>query len=122
MSGGTAWADVGFCAIAIGDLELAEDVFQKGLQYPTMFMLLELPRHLAGAALLALARDQLDEAEHLADKGRASAEERRMRHMYPLTALAQGRVRLARGELESSLAHFQQAESEALSLGMRPTI
>ena len=41
MTGGAAWADLGFCALTLDDLELAGDVFQKGLNHPSLFILLE---------------------------------------------------------------------------------
>ena len=44
MGGGTAWADLGWCAMSLGDEEIAGESFEKGLHSPTMFMLLEKPR------------------------------------------------------------------------------
>lgn len=122
MTGGTAWADLGLCAITLGDLKVAEEAIQKGLNYPNMFMRLERPRHLAGAALLANARNELDNAVRLAGEARAYAQERGMRHIYPLTTLIEGKVLLARGEIEASLQALEQAEREALLLGMRPIV
>jgi class 3 adenylate cyclase/tetratricopeptide (TPR) repeat protein len=121
-AGGTAWADLGHCAIALGDLKVAEEALQQGLNYPNMFMRLERPRHLSGAALLALVRGQLDEALRLADEGRAYAEERGMRHLYPLTGLIKGKVLVARGDLDAGLAVLDQAEAEATELNMRPLV
>jgi tetratricopeptide (TPR) repeat protein len=122
MSGSTAWADLGFCAMALGDFPLADESFQKGLQQPTMFYLLERPRIMAGAALLALTRDELEEANRLAGESRTYAEERQMRHMYPLTSLVEGKVRMAGGNLKGALVDFERAEVEAEALGMRPYI
>jgi ATP/maltotriose-dependent transcriptional regulator MalT len=122
MSGGTAWADLCLCALTLGDLEVAEESLQKGMNYPNTHMWLERPRNLAGAALLALAKGDLDEALSKAEEGRAFAEERQMRHLYPLTALVKGKVLLARGEIEASLESLEQAEAEAQSMGMRPYI
>ena len=122
MGGGTAWADLGFCTLAIGDLESTEATFQKGLNYPTMFMLIEKPRYLLGLALVALARGQLDHARQLAEEAMAYAEERNMHHLYPLLALETGRIRLARGELDEARNQFERAEQLALGLKMRPVI
>jgi class 3 adenylate cyclase/tetratricopeptide (TPR) repeat protein len=122
MSGSTAWADLGFCAMALGDLSLAEESFQKGLHQPTMFYLLERPRIMAGAALLALKRNDLKEAYKLALEARTYAEERQMRHMYPLTSLVESKVQKSSGQLDSALAGFKRSEVEAETLSMRPII
>jgi class 3 adenylate cyclase/tetratricopeptide (TPR) repeat protein len=117
--GAAAWADLGHCALKLGDLELAEQSFEKGLNVPTMFMHLERPRLLAGSALLALARKEPERAVALAREGLAFAQEKQMRHIYPLALLALGQAQSASGQYESALATFQQAEEAALSLGMR---
>jgi class 3 adenylate cyclase/tetratricopeptide (TPR) repeat protein len=120
--GGAAWADLGHCAIALGDLETAEQVLEKSLNYPNTFSLLEEPRSLGGMALLHCTRGELDEAARLAREARQSAEEHGLQHLYPLTALIQGKVLAACGEWEASLAALQQARDEAGALGMRPVI
>lgn len=120
MSGGTAWADLGFCALAQGDLVLAGEMFDKGLHVPTMFTLVEQPRHLVGAALLACARGELDLASRLAGEAQAYAAERQMHHLLPLAALTVGKIRIACGELTAGLQAYMDAESSALGLGMRP--
>ena len=118
--GGTAWADLGFCAMTLGDLDIAEASFQKGLNVPTMFMRLERARHLAGLALVTLGRGRADEALRLAQEARAYAEERGMLHLYPLIALSAARIHAGRGERESALLEYQRAETEALKLEMLP--
>jgi predicted ATPase/class 3 adenylate cyclase len=122
MTGGAAWADLGFCALTLGDLELAGEVFQKGLNHPSLFILLERARLLAGLAALALARGDTGEAAQLAAEAQAFAEEKAMRHVLPLTQLTQGRVLVAQGNWEAALAAFDQAEAEAQALKMRPYV
>jgi tetratricopeptide (TPR) repeat protein len=122
MTGGTAWADLGFCAVEIGDLELADEVFQKGLNYPTMFMYVEKARLLAGSALLALAKGETDEAYRLAGEALSFAQERDMRNMYPLTHLTMGKVQASRDEIDVALSSFDRAETEAMALNMRPFV
>jgi tetratricopeptide (TPR) repeat protein len=122
FGGGTAWADVGHCALAVGNLAAAEEVFRKGLATPTMFMLLERPRYLVGLALVALAQSRPDDAADLVAQARAYAEERQMRHVYPLVALTEGRVSASRQRHDEALRAFHRAESLAKELGMRPTV
>jgi class 3 adenylate cyclase/tetratricopeptide (TPR) repeat protein len=122
MLAGTAWADLGHCAIALGDLKVAEEVIHQGLNYPNTFMRLERPRHLAGAALLASTNGEHDTAARLAKEGRAYAAEREMRYLYPFTDLIIGKVLVAQGKSEGGFEYLEQAELEALDLGMRPII
>lgn len=122
MTGGTVWADLGYCALAIDDQEMAEEVIQKGLNYPTVFSLLERPRLLSGAGLLACNQGKLDEALSLVEQAQDYTRERGMRHLYPLTAIATGQVHLARNEAEQALASFEQAEADARELDMRPML
>ncbi len=122
MMGGAAWADLGFCALKLGDLELAGQSFQKGLNVPTMFMYVEKPRLLAGSALLALANNDSEGAVGLAQEAVAFAQKRKMRHVYPLTQLTLAKALAALGDHEVALAAYDRAEAEALALGMRPSV
>lgn len=121
VGGGTAWADVGFCAMALGDLDIAEASFEKGLNVPTMFMRLERPRHLVGLALVRLHRGRPDEAISLVGEARAYLHEVGLRHLSPLVELVAGRIHVGSREFELALGCFQRAEAEALVLGMTPT-
>jgi tetratricopeptide (TPR) repeat protein len=120
--GGTAWADLGFCSLTIGDLDVAETLFQKGLNYPNMFKLLERPRHLVGMALVLLKRGNPNQAMKLIDEAHDYAQERGMRQLYPLIALVSGQIRAARGETAQALAEFERAEMLALDLHMRSIV
>jgi len=122
IAGATAWADLGHCAIKVGDLPLADEVFQKGLNVPTIFMYLEKPRLLAGTALLALARGELDKAIQNAESALTMARQKNMQNILPLTYSTMGKVLAAQGEVEGALQAFEQAESAALKLGMRPAV
>lgn len=122
FSGGAAWADLGHCAIALGDLKIAEEAFEKGLNYPNTFSRLERPRHLAGAALLASIRGDLDEALRLAEEGRAYARQRGLRCLFPLTSLVMGKILIERGDLGPALAALRQAREDAQKLGIRPAM
>jgi tetratricopeptide (TPR) repeat protein len=120
MAGATTWAGVGFCAMILGDYVLAADVFEKGLNYPTMFMLVERPRLLAGTALVALHEGAAERAHSLATTALDLARENKMQHMMPVTSLVVGRVLSAMGRHEEAAAAFSEAEAAALQLGMRP--
>jgi tetratricopeptide (TPR) repeat protein len=121
-AGGTAWADLGLCALTLGDMKIAEAMIEKGLNHPNMFMRLERPRHLAGAALLCSARGEHDRACRLAEEARNYAEEHRIRYHLPFTSLIQGKLLAIKGENRRSLDALERAETEALGLGFRSII
>jgi ATP/maltotriose-dependent transcriptional regulator MalT len=120
--GATAWADLGWCALTVGDRDIAAEVFEKGLNYPSMFMQLERPRHLAGLALLMLERGDLDDAERLADEACAYVQEREMRYCYPLVHWVNGQVQTSAGNHVGALEQFDVAERWAFELGFRPLL
>ncbi len=120
--GGAAWAELGFQALAQGDLNRAHDFFQKGLTIPTIQRLENRPRFLVGAAFVALARGQLDEAKKLVAEARAFVEERRMQFLYPLVEFADAHVSAAQADHARALEHFTRAESLASEMHMRPLL
>jgi ATP/maltotriose-dependent transcriptional regulator MalT len=120
LTGGLAWADLGHCAIELGDFEIAREALLKGLNTPNTFSRIERPRHLAGAALLACNDADVGEALRLADEARKYAEDHQLRQHYPLTALVQGKVNAIAGQLETAMPAFEQAIQEATSMEMWP--
>jgi len=120
--GASVWADMGFCVLASGNLDQADQYFHKGLTWPTMTMYIERPRLLIGAALVALARSRLDEAANAIGEARTFAEECTMEWTYPWIALTDGLVSATRGELKPALESFGRAEELALQMKMRPIV
>jgi len=121
-AGGTAWAELGFCFLKVGDVDQAGEFFHKGLNVPTTQMLLNKPRFLIGMALVALARDHIDEAARFVVEARAYVEERAMKNLYPLVWLTEARISAANGNLERALEQFARAEALALEMTMRPLV
>jgi class 3 adenylate cyclase/tetratricopeptide (TPR) repeat protein len=122
IGGGNAWADLGWCALTLGDVELAEELFTKGLNYPTMMMMLQRPRHLAGSAMVQLAHGNHLEARRLAEEACIYAETYGMRNFYPLLRLTLGRVLAAGGLHEAALAEYESAGHEARVLSFLPIL
>ncbi|MBI5649832.1 MAG: AAA family ATPase [Chloroflexi bacterium] len=118
----TAWADIGFCALMSGNLERADEFFQKGLNYPTMMGLMVRAQFLLGAGYVALARHQLDDALKFVSAACVYARARGMSHLEPELALADARVSIARGEPGIALEHFARAEKIASEMQMRPAV
>lgn len=122
MGGGTAWADLGWCALTLGDMDIASESFEKGMNYPSMFMRLEMPRYLAGAALLASNQGHLDAALHRAEEACVYAEDHSMRHMVPLVRLVMGRILAARGAHGAALEQLARSAALAADLRLRPVV
>ncbi|MGB8647723.1 MAG: adenylate/guanylate cyclase domain-containing protein [Anaerolineae bacterium] len=121
-AGGTAWIDIGFCAMLQGNFEIAGGLFQKGLAYPTMFGYYNKPQFLIGSALVSLAGGRLDEAEHLVEEARSFVEEREMRNLYPSVALTHGQVLAAQHKDEQALELFARAVELGDKMKMRPVV
>jgi class 3 adenylate cyclase/tetratricopeptide (TPR) repeat protein len=122
MTAGSTWVELGFCAMTLGDYELAGEVFDKGLHYPTMFMHIERPRLLAGSALLALSRGDIDQALMQAEDALSYARKRKMLHMMPIVNLALGKALAALERYDEALTAFEESEKSASSLAMRPDV
>jgi len=120
MGGASPWADMGWCALTINDGAMADQLFNRGINEPSMFMQLEHPRHLTGLALLAAQAGERERAEKLTSQARIYVEERQMRHLYPLTSLVRGQALALAGALAAASDAFAQSAAEADSLGMRP--
>jgi tetratricopeptide (TPR) repeat protein len=119
VTGGLAWADLGFCFMLTGNPERAEEMFRKGLDNSTAYMYLGRPLLLVGSAFLALGKGEIESADGLIQEAKSFAEERAMKHFYPLLALAGANLSLARGDSAEALEFFERAESLALEMGMR---
>ena len=120
VTGGLNWADLGFCVLATGNVDRAGQFFEKGLTVSTAFKLLARPMLLVGSAFVAMARSDATMAAELVQEAQAFADERAMKHFYPLLSLADAQVRLASGDPVSTLASFNRADDLAVEMGMRP--
>ena len=120
--GASAWSEIGFCKMALGELEAASALFQKGLTAPSATMHMLKPILLIGSAFVALVQNDFDEASKLVSGARGLAEASSIKHLYPFVAFADGQVAAARGEGERALEHFEKAEELAAALQMRPLV
>ena len=118
-TGGLAWADLGFCFMLTGDPDRANEMFQKGLNESTGFKYLARPLLLVGAAFLALGGGEVESAGQLLDEAKTFAEERAMKHFYPLLSFADANLSVARDDQTRALELFTRAETLAVDMGMR---
>jgi tetratricopeptide (TPR) repeat protein len=119
-TGGLAWADLGFCILAAGNVDQAGQYFEKGLTESNAFKFLARPMLLVGSAFVALGRNDVATASALVQEAQEFVDERAMQHFYPLLSLADAQVRLASRDLEGALASFNRADDLAVEMGMRP--
>ena len=122
VMGTMIWADLGFSAMAMGQPERAGGMFGKGLAVSTATKLLAKPPLLVGSAFLQLGAGNGDEAAALVEEARGFIEERKMKHFYPLVALAAGQVAATGGDLHKALDHLVRGERLALDMQMRPMV
>ena len=120
--GAMNWAEVGFCALARGDLERASEFFNKGLTNSTAMKYLVRPQLLVGSAFVELAKGRSDEAAKLVDEARQFVEERAMQHLYAFVAFAGAQVSAAQDLGDQALDGFRRAEEQALRMQMRPLV
>ena len=122
IMGATSWAEVGFRALAAGDVERASELFSKGLTVSTATRYLARPQLLVGSAFVELAKGRSAEAAKLVDKARQYVEERAMQHLYAFVAFAGAQVSAAQGLGEQALDGFARSEEQALRMQMRPLV
>ena len=119
VMGAANWAEVGFCALATGDMGRASELFNKGLTISTAMKHLARPQLLVGSAFVELAKGRSDEAAKLVNEARQYVEDRAMQHLY---AFARAQVSAAQGLGDQALDSFTRAEEQALRMQMRPLV
>ena len=122
VMGAMIWADMGFCAMALGQPERADDMFQKGLTISTATKFLARPPLLVGSAFLELGRGNSEQAATLVQEAGEFVEERQMKHFYPLIAVAQAQAAATGGDGPIALEHLARGEQLALEMRMRPMV
>jgi class 3 adenylate cyclase len=122
MANGGAWADIGWCALNLGNVAAAQDLFQRALVYPSFYRLVMRPRNLLGLAEIALRRGDFETAQNYIQEAHTLADETKMMPYLAIIALAQGRLNAAEGKHDDALKSFADAQARAASLKMRPTV
>jgi tetratricopeptide (TPR) repeat protein len=118
--GAMAWAELGFCALTLGDAETAAKMFDNGLTISTAARILAKPQLLMGLAMLQMMGGDMPGAHSTLDEAQGLAEADGMHHYTPFFGLVRGMMQGAAGESESALESFNESKTEALRLGMLP--
>lgn len=120
--GAMNWCEVAFCALQIGSLDRARELFQMGLTTPSPLMHEYRPRLLVGAALVALRDGRHEDARAALAEARAFAEARKMRNEYPHIRLGEARLHAALRDRDRALPLFAEAAALGAGLTFRPTV
>lgn len=118
--GALAWAELGFCALSLGEPDQAGEYFERGLSRPSSMEHIVRPQLLVGSGLVAMASGDLDEARLLIDSARGHIEELGTVNDLPLVELADGRLASAEGDFDQALEHLGRSEETAAEMGLRP--
>jgi predicted ATPase/class 3 adenylate cyclase len=122
VMGAAAWAELGYCALVINDIDRAKSLFHQGLTIPTAMMHLSRPQLLIGSAYVGIVEQRFEESlKHMLEAD-AFVEERQMKHLAPLVYLATGKVFLAQGKTDEALEQFARSEAFASGMEMRPLV
>jgi tetratricopeptide (TPR) repeat protein len=119
--GAMAWAEVGFCALNLGQPEQANELFDNGLNISTAAKILAKPQLMMGKAMLQMMDGDIPGALEMIDDAQRFADSSRMQHYAPFFGLMRGMMHGAAGNLKSALESLENCKSEALRLGMLPT-
>ena len=123
MAGAVAdivWADMALCRFAMGDIDVADSYVRSGMSTTGMLRHLVRPQLLIVRSLIAMARDDLEEARSVAEEADLLIEQKQMAHMRPIMAWAMGQVLAAEGDVEGALDRLGQGETVARQMGSRP--
>ena len=118
--GAMAWAELGFCALNLGDTGKAAAMFDKGLKISTATKILSKPQLLMGQAMLQMMGGDVPRALAILDEAQRLAEADKMQHYSPFFGLLRGMMNGAAGEPEAALESFNESKSRALRIGMLP--
>ena len=116
-----AWAELGFCALNLGQAEQAAEMFDKGLNISTAAKIISRPQLMMGQGMLQMMDGDIPAALATIDSAQADAESSKMQHYAPFFGLMRGMMHGASGDSESALNSLTESKTEALRLGMLPT-
>jgi tetratricopeptide (TPR) repeat protein len=122
IMGASAWIEVGTCALEIGKLEKAAELFQKGLTIPTATMNLERPRLIHGQALLAMENGEVDKAAALLREARAITEQHAIKPFYPVLLITEGKLQFMNESFAAATESFEHAERLAQEMNLQPLL
>ena len=116
------WVDVALCAYDLGDVETAATSVDKGLAAVSALSHLTRPWLLAIGALVSTELGDLDEAEARVTEAADYARRTSLKFVEPFIAVADGRVKLARGRVDAAVEAFAGATETGAAMRLRPVV
>lgn len=113
-------AEVGFCALMMGDIDQATKLFNEGLVTSSAPKLLARPQLLLGSALVNLMGGNPDKAKELANEAEEFAIDHNLKHYAPFFGLVRGMIYGATEEHPEAVAALKQACMSGSEMGMKP--
>ncbi|HSG78135.1 MAG TPA: hypothetical protein VLD62_01030, partial [Acidimicrobiia bacterium] len=117
--GAWLWSEMGHCALAIGDRDLAKDLFDRALTEQTAPMHLMRPSALVGAIEIALAEGRFDDARGLHAELAEYVTTRQMLDQYASIPFMAGRIAAESGNHDEALDRFVETLEMFTQAGMR---
>ena len=108
LMGAWVWTEVGQCALAAGEVDAAEQLFQRALEQPTMPMYVRRPHALAGMCDVAIARGEPERAQRWLSELREYVDERGIRSAERMLLLAEGRLAAVSGDHPRAIECFER--------------
>lgn len=122
MANSTAWADIGTCALNLGNTVLAKNLFERALVHPSFFRLVFKPQNLLGLARIAQEQGDYAVARNYVAEAGSLADEAVMRPTQAAVALARGQLDAAQQAHATALEFFADAEQRAAEMELRPLV
>jgi tetratricopeptide (TPR) repeat protein len=115
----TVWADLGFAALALGDMEGAADAFEEELGASSATKFWEMPRLLVGHALVQAANGEVAEAHASLDEAERFLREKEVRVFDAHLAHGRAEVLIAEGKPDEAAVRLAEALEAAEAAGWR---
>ena len=119
--GAWVWSEIGHCALASGDPELAEELFHRALERRTVAMYISRPEALRGLVDLAVGRGELDSALRRLDELRDYVRGRGMTNALPALLMTEAKVAGATGDHASAIEFLDECLGELTGKGFKRT-
>ena len=120
--GSIASAEMGFREMKAGNLDEAQRYFDQGMVEASAAKYLARPALLLGSGFVKMMQGEPDESARLIGEGREFAEQRGMKHFYPVVEFAEANLMMVQKDLDGALGGFARGEELASEIGAHPWV
>ena len=119
--GAWVWSEIGHCALASGDVEVAEELFHRALDRRTVAMYISRPEALQGLVDVAVVRGDLDAARVRLEELRDYVRGRGMTNALPTLLMTEAKVAGAAGDHARAVEFLDECLDELADKGFKRT-